>query len=336
MRMHMTPMQNTNPGERAVHGASFVVRRHRLAATTIGCRVPRKERRGHVGAVFKHACIILLDGGDVVALLAPPIGQVAHGVRLAEDEPMDRWVRNGMPARICGGEIVLGADVAVTLSSGQIWTPALRLGMCEWNKITLKAMGLARNVLLDRAPASSSEFLAAALHTAHPVTALGAWVSRVLPRLAGAAGVYDANRALLCLRELIGLGPGLTPAGDDFTIGWLAGLTLGAQSPVQRQFLAAMCAGIEKLSLTTTPISRQHLGDACTLMFSERLSAVCVAIADGASRSALESSMAAQLAVGATSGADAAAGLMFALFDCGSRRQFCELPGRVSWLHRTE
>jgi hypothetical protein len=336
MLMHMTPMQNTNPEKWPVQGASLVVRRREFTATTIGCRVPRKGRRGHVAAVFKHACIILLDGGEVVALLGPLVGQVAHGVRLAEDEPMDRCVRKGVPARICGGDIVLGPDVAVTLSSGEIWTPALRLGMCEWNKITLKAMALARHVLLDLAPASNSEFLAAALHTAHPVTTLGAWVSRVLPRLALAAGVYDPNAALLSLRELIGLGPGLTPAGDDFTIGWLAGLTLGAQSPVQRQFLAAMCAGIETLSLTSTPISRQHLADACALMFSERLSAVCVAIANGASRSALESSMAAQLAVGASSGADAAAGLMFALFDCGSGRQFCEIPGRASWPHRTE
>jgi hypothetical protein len=319
--MPMTPMRITNPENCRVDGAPFVVR-HQFAATTIGCRVSRKECRGHVGAIFTHACIVLLDGGGVVALLAPPVGQVAHGIRLAENERMDRCVRRGMPARICSGEIVLGTDVVVTLSSGQIWTPSLRLGMCEWNKMTLNAVALARNVLLDLAAAGGSEFLAAALQIARPVTALGAWVSRVLPRLALAADVHDANGALLSLRELIGLGPGLTPAGDDFTIGWLAGLTLGARSPVQRKFLADMCAGIEKLSWATTPISRAHLADACALMFSERLSAVCVAIATGASRSVFESSMAAQLAVGATSGADAAAGLMFALFNCGSGRRF--------------
>jgi hypothetical protein len=319
--MPTTPMQKQNPGKYRVDGAPLVVR-HQFAATTIGCRVPRKASCGHIGAVFRHACLVLLDGGGVVALLAPPAGQVAHGVRLAEDEPMDGYVRRGMPARICGDAIVLGTEVAVTLSSGQIWTPSLRLGMCEWDKITLNAAALARNVLVDLAAASRSEFLAAALQIAHPVTALGAWVSRVLPRLAVATDRHDANGALLSLRELIGLGPGLTPAGDDFTIGWLAGLTLGAQSLVQRKFLAAMCAGIETLSWTTTPISRQHLADACALMFSERLSAVCVAIANGASRSAFVSSMAAQLAVGGTSGADAAAGLMFALFDCGSGQRF--------------
>jgi Protein of unknown function (DUF2877) len=293
-----------------------------FVAATIGCRVPRKEHRGHVGAVFKHACIALLDGGGVVALLAPHVGQVAHGVRLADEAPIDRCVEVGMPARLCGGDIVLGTDVTVTLSLAQVWTPPLRLGMCEWNKVTRNAMALARNMLLDLAPATCSEFLTAALQIARPATALGARVSAVLPRLALAAGVGDANGALLCLRELIGLGPGLTPAGDDFTIGWLAGLTLGAHSPVQRKFLAAMCAGIEALSCTTTPISRQHLTDACALMFSERLSAVCVAIANGAAPSALASSMAAQLSVGATSGADAAAGLMFALFDCGSGQRF--------------
>jgi len=296
--------------------------RHHFTARTIGCRVPRTDHRGYVGAIFKHACLVLLEDG-VIALLAPHVGQVAHGVRLAEDEPVHRWVWIGMPARICGSGIVLGADVvAVTLSATRIWTPAVRVGMCQWNQSTFKAMTLVRNMLLDLAPASNSEFLAATLQAGRPVTLLGARLSAVLPSLARAARTYDREGALRFLRELVGLGPGLTPAGDDFVIGWLAGLTLTAQSSAQRRFLAAICTGVEALSCATTPISRQHLTDSCALMFSEHLSDVCVAIASGASPPTLKSRLAAQVAVGATSGADAAAGLMFALLDCASSRPF--------------
>jgi hypothetical protein len=306
-----------------MHDGPRLVAHHQFTAGTIGCRVPRTDRLGHIGAVFNHACIVLLDGGGVVALLAPHVGHVAHGVRLAEVEPIGRCVWVGMPARIGGDGMVFGTDVvAVTLSWARIWTPPVRVGMCEWNNSTFDAMALARNLLLNLAPESGSEFLAAALQIPRPVTALGAWVSTALPGLDRAARAHDPNTALLLLRELIGLGPGLTPAGDDFIIGWLAGLTLAAQSPTQRKFLAAMRAGVEALSCATTPISRQHLDDACALMFSERLSDVCLAIASGASRPAVESSVAAQIAVGATSGADAAAGLMFALFDCESGRRF--------------
>ena len=79
-----------------------------------------------------------------------------------------------------------------------------------------------------------------------------------------------------------------------------------------------MCGEIALLRQATTSVSRQHLEDACALLFSERLLGVCVAIADGAPAPKLALRVAAQLAVGATSGADAAAGLMFALFECGS------------------
>jgi Protein of unknown function (DUF2877) len=300
-----------------MHDALRLVARYQFAAGTIGSRVPRIDRCGRVGAVFKHACMVLLDGGGVVALLGPGVGHVAHAVRLAVDEPIDRCIRMGTPVRIWRGGIAFGADVVVTLASARIWTSAVRLGMCASNRGAFNAMALTRNVLIDLAPQSSSEFLAAVLPIAEPVTALGVRVSVALPRLALATRAHDANRALLLVRELIGLGPGLTPAGDDFIIGWLAGLTLGTQSPAQQEFLAAMCTGVEVLSDATTPPSRQHLADACALMFSERLSEVCVAISSGVSRPALQASVAAQLAVGATSGADAAAGLIFALFDCG-------------------
>jgi hypothetical protein len=116
-------------------------------------------------------------------------------------------------------------------------------------------------------------------------------------------------------RDLIGLGPGLTPAGDDFIIGVLAGLTVMARSPRQHDFLSALRMEVAALAGATTPISRQHLTDACNLMFSERLSDVCVAIASGGSPSELKSLLAAQVAVGATSGADAAAGLIFVLVE---------------------
>ena len=115
---------------------------------------------------------------------------------------------------------------------------------------------------------------------------------------------------------------------------------LGAQSPAQHEFLAAMCTGVEALSYATTPLSREHLADACGLMFSERLSEVCVAMASGASRPALQSSMTAQLAVGATSGADAGAGLIFALFDSAgggsASSQGSRGSGRASCPQHTE
>jgi hypothetical protein len=67
------------------------------------------------------------------------------------------------------------------------------------------------------------------------------------------------------------------------------------------------------LQAKTTLVSWQHLDDARDLLFSERLADLCVTIAAGARSALLATRLDAQLAVGASSGADAAAGLLFAL-----------------------
>jgi Protein of unknown function (DUF2877) len=151
-------------------------------------------------------------------------------------------------------------------------------------------------------------------------TPLATRISGVLLQLEPATRAGDPAAALRPVAQLVGLGPGLTPAGDDFIIGWLAGLTLTATTPERKEFLHAMCSGIRRLRFATTSVSSQHLDDACALMFSERLSDLCTAIAAGAPPPVLAARVAAQLAVGATSGADAAAGLMFALFYCGDQQ----------------
>src|SRR5262249_17823350 len=138
---------------------------------------------------------------------------------------------------------------------------------------------------------------------------------RVLPQLMEATRSQDSRAALDLLARLIGLGPGLTPAGDDFIIGWLAGLALTTRTSAQNAFLEAICHGVERLAQATTFVSRQHLRDACALMFSERLSDLCVAIAFGEPQPVLASRVTAQIAIGASSGADAAGGLIFALWN---------------------
>src|SRR5262249_51641327 len=149
-----------------------------------------------------------------------------------------------------------------------------------------------------------------------------------LPRLMNATRSRDGNAALVVLSELIGLGPGLTPAGDDFIVGWLAGLALSARASAQIAFLEAICRGVENLAHTTTFVSPQHLRDGCAFMFCERVSDRCVCVALGEPKCTLARHVAAQIAVGASAGADAAAGLMFALLECGQQGKDGEFEAR--------
>ena len=289
-----------------------------LWAATIGCRVPRTDCKGRVEAVFEHACNVALDTGGLVTVLAHHAGSVVHGIRLFRNQWFDHRLRPGVPVGLGADRVIFDSGaVTVMLSAAAGWTPGFGPGMCDWSGRSRGAALQARELLWDHADRCSSEFLATVLRLDHRVTPLARRVSAIIPRLAIAARTRDADGALHLLAQLVGIGPGLTPAGDDFIIGWLAGLTLLAQSPAQFEFLRAIGDGIGSLKHATTSVSAQQLDDACAMMFSERLSDVCMAIAAGEPNGTLGLRLAAQLAVGATSGADAAAGLMFALFDCG-------------------
>jgi hypothetical protein len=294
-------------------------------AETIGCRVPRVSGRGQVGGLFEKACHVMLDCGRLIAVLAPQAGNVAHGIRLDRSLPFASMTQRGMPVRVADDRVVFGEErLTVRLSRARVWTPELRSGVGEWNDRARIAAQFVRELLLDCALRGHSEFLAASLRLPRPVTPLANRVLSVLPRLAAAVRSRDDAAASDALAVLIGLGPGLTPAGDDFIIGFLAGLTLSATGLEQHAFLQLLCARVEDLASRTTIVSREHLHDATASMFSERLSDLCIAIARSAPRSSLASLVAAQVAVGASSGADAAAGLIFALFDCDALQ-----PGRA-------
>jgi hypothetical protein len=294
-----------------------------MRAETIGSRVPRTRCSGRVEAVFQHACNVALDAGGLVTVLAPHAGNVAHGVRLSRDVQFGFHMRQGMPVRIDEDLIDFDAGaVEVKLDGARTWASAFRPGRCKWNPRSIRAASIVRDLLGRDAAICDSEFLARALRKDDPATPLGTRISHVLPSLSHCAQVGDSACVLRQLAQLVGLGPGLTPAGDDFIIGWLAGIALRAGTPPRRRFLQDLCAGLAPLGAATSSVSRQHLEDACALAFSERLSDLCLAIGEGAPRPRLERAVAAQVEVGASSGADAAAGLLFALFDCAPAGPF--------------
>lgn len=139
-----------------------------------------------------------------------------------------------------------------------------------------------------------------------------------------AAGIHEAGSALSRfffdrlegggLSGVVGLGPGTTPAGDDFAAG---------------ACLAAACRGRPpRLDGTppdgrTTPQGRSLLVQAAAGVFPEQYAGLAEALADfaasrpggagggSAARAALSAAVGALLAHGATSGADALAGFLY-------------------------
>lgn len=126
-----------------------------------------------------------------------------------------------------------------------------------------------------------------------------------------ARAVDDDPRPLrLAVHDLIGLGIGLTPSGDDYLVGALA---LLSRHPRAERTRAALAASIHEALAApdgrerTTPVSRHFLLAACRRAFQHDLAAAAAAAVDGAG---LEAAFAATAAIGSTSGGDALRGLV--------------------------
>lgn len=135
-----------------------------------------------------------------------------------------------------------------------------------------------------------------------------------LRRLAGpltrAALASDAGEVQLLLRQLIGAGPGATPAGDDVVIGAVAALdaATGTALPRARAHVARahLCAFLPSLLSATTRASRQDLVAAVEGQFAQHVHVLAEALTDPA---AVPPALRAARGWGATSGIDVASGV---------------------------
>jgi len=148
---------------------------------------------------------------------------------------------------------------------------------------------------------------------------------RALAALEGAWRAVDSgdvSAAVEHLLTLVGLGPGLTPSGDDMLVGWFGALSLAEASygggwpwlgELQRGLAEGSQAG------RTTELSQQWLNAAFVGQVPQRLSDVlCSLLATGPDDKTqgerkLETALSELTKLGATSGVDALAGGWLAL-----------------------
>lgn len=129
--------------------------------------------------------------------------------------------------------------------------------------------------------------------------------------LAEASGGQDFERAL---PEFVGLGPGFTPSGDDFVVGFLAARQrTGRVVPAQtRARIAGRAAGT---TLAGATLLRQALRGAFPAYL--RTFALAADTATAASADAVEVPFSRAAVHGASSGLDTLSGFAFGLVPCG-------------------
>jgi hypothetical protein len=280
-------------------------------AGSIGARV-RRGGCGQVHSVFARAANLVGEHGNLTALLAADAPRVAHGLRLRRRcGDFARWFSPGAAFRWHGEDLCIASrdsgSVRISTGAAEVWR-----GQVE--RSARSAPEIVGTIAALKPPhPRPSPARGEGSNTPSPSTGEG-WGeggSRVLtPRLLALRDAYraDSTTAIAqAVHGLIGLGPGLTPAGDDALIGWLAGTAL--LGPDRRS--EALCHAVRARLARTTDVSRAHLEDALAGEFSEPLAQLANALLRSAAEA--QRALADLAAVGATSGRDAAAGLLAAV-----------------------
>jgi Protein of unknown function (DUF2877) len=271
----------------------------RVAALSIGYGAPVGGFDGRVEAVYPRACVLLLDDHRLLTLVTPTIGRLPRGVVV--DTPPEftfaPGIAIGASAAARSGILrIRGAALAVDLRSARSWRSFLGV---------LKIDG-------------RREAVARALETAGAALRLDGR-SDVFVHLAGAriADLAAATRALdatateKAMSGLVGLGDGLTPAGDDYLVGYFAGLWACAGADRSRaNFVTALSEWLKRIAPCASKTSRVYLEAAADGEVSERLFDLANSVAEGSDSAAVDRAAAAALAVGHSSGACGVCGFL--------------------------
>jgi hypothetical protein len=228
--------------------------------------------QGRILAVHRVACHLLADSGEIIILATPEAG--AGPLNLVA--PAAAWsaLGRGAPFTFAGGQLTLG-PLRFDLAHAATWE-----SQPDWVALAARRENIHSGVrAIERClrveaewrlqPVSPQQTMESRLQPVCHISRLRAKPAKAsTPECLNGPAVAVAVSAVMmayargdwaglerAIRGLCGLGPGLTPAGDDWLAGWLLGLRLAAPGEAIRcgRLVAEAARG------RTTALSRAYL-----------------------------------------------------------------------------
>lgn len=265
------------------------------------------RRRYRVHSVFKRA-LNLWDGREFLTVL--PIsrggGETYATLALAPGESfLDLGATPGLEADVCDGALVrIGSEIVFDFGHAWTWRSRLAQVASADAKLDGKRLEAFRRVLVC-APVGSL-FLGALMGSSVPAAAL-------LDDLRESVIHADMARLDTTLGSLVGLGPGLTPSGDDVLAGMsLARATFRRARGVAGQADVLWEAGVRSKLGSTHELSAFFIEEALAGRSHEFVEDALGALFEGDPQ---ETAIAARklIGMGATSGVDTGVGVYLAV-----------------------
>ncbi len=242
---------------------------------------------GVVHSVFPHA-LNMIVGDGLWTLLAVGKSDLPFGIRVAAETLGGLRIRQGDRVFVRGGFLATGGQtVFVDFRAAPHWRVSrpgkLAPGIEE--RLAIVAREFAAHAWRDSATTAQC----------------------VVTQLA-----HDAGALADLLGQVVGRGPGLTPAGDDVLAGILAVLTLPQSDDHVHAARDTLTHLVRALLPMTTSLSGYLLQQAAKGQFSKAVHELLVALVAARSVADLMLAITDVLAIGATSGADMCMGVVAA------------------------
>ena len=285
-----------------------------IRAASIGSFVPRENFDATIQSVFDSSLNLRLDDRDFLLTLLVSDGyDLPQGIRIATTNPLPALTVGGVAA--CRGGVLRFDSVpfAVDLRGAPVWESQVKsLGADMRAPSAQAAWAAVWDALNHRQRRVSAEVIANDLMPFAAGSPLSRRLGAPLFELMTSADSLDASACAEAARAMIGLGPGVTPSGDDILIGFLAGLWSTAGKDWKRiSFIESFGNELANIAQNTNEISRTYLALAAQGQFSSSLSRLTESIAGGAED--LAEAAEAAMRVGHSSGMDSVTGLLIGL-----------------------
>ena len=272
-----------------------------------------RPRKGQIAAVFDRSVYCLMDG-DYICVGVDSLGMCPLNVVTSVPEG-SAWSSfgfyTGMPVEVDWEFMRIGNDFSLKLNGAPVWRPLLPADL-DYEKVEngLAALGeeAAGRIPMDGLgrlmdPVFSGNSFADnyLVCAANALKVLQGWLKMALRDPLG-----NLDPDVHAWQDLLGLGPGLTPSGDDLTGGMMLALHRLGHMSVLRSLSNAV---VPMLDVRTNPISAAHLKAAMEGMGSEAVHRAMDSILAN-DRAGLPAALGRIEKVGHTSGWDALAGVV--------------------------
>lgn len=290
-----------------------------LHAISLGYAVPPGAFNGRVHSAFRSAANLKLKNDwELLTLVASSEADLPRGIRVDTPEGFTFEALRVGEGVTCRNGIVRfrNASIQVDLREAPRWDCDLWARSFDGTKPQVRgAWQLVWRVLNERQLACGAEMSGA--QVLHPQGVEG---SGTLRRLADGLAQLRATTAgrdpsvSAAVSQLIGLGQGATPTGDDLLVGYIAGLWCRiGQDARRKEYVSNLGRTLMDLGVKTTDVSRSFLYHAALGHVSSRLAGLAEAICRGADSGELLGRANEAMSVGHTSGMDAVTGLLLGL-----------------------